>query len=376
MLVCCLHAPWQYVYCTCGSASHLRTSLARLEVELFFKHLTLTCLNLQGQNLCFSLGTNPKSQTAIGLCSKEKTVPTAYYMQESEKILLLKGDTDNDYLLMANTTNLISTVEGNKFDSLYTKQADFCGPTITDIKDRPDSSPTLCKGKEITGSYSALMTGMRVGEPDTAGGYVGISYALVMKGPVFLNVAKNFITLSNYGERVYRHSESSYTDSTLTQITDKSLFDTHVAVNQCLLLADGTYIYRTTCLNGYNKTIAAATPEKSIESALNEKFASGSHNDPVNPSLSPAICGADTKFDEGTIKFSVYSEFAGDKSQVAARNIHEGLPGVYRICRMHRVVGTSHFLLLCLSRCTDRPNFASVQLDCGASDYYACGNEP
>jgi len=226
----------------------------------------------KGQNLCFSLGTNPKSQTAIGLCSKEKTVPTAYYMQESEKILLLKGDTDNDYLLMANTTNLISTVEGNKFDSLYTKQADFCGPTITDIKDRPDSSPTLCKGKEITGSYSALMTGMRVGEPDTAGGYVGISYALVMKGPVFLNVAKNFITLSNY---------------------------------------DGTYIYRTTCLNGYNKTIAAVTPEKSIESALNEKFASGSHNDPVNPSLSPAICGADTKFDEGTIKFSVYSEFAG-----------------------------------------------------------------
>jgi len=291
----------------------------------------------KGQNLCFSLGTNPKSQTAIGLCSKEKTVPTAYYMQESEKILLLKGDTDNDYLLMANTTNLISTVEGNKFDSLYTKQADFCGPTITDIKDRPDSSPTLCKGKEITGSYSALMTGIRVGEPDTAGGYVGISYALVMKGPVFLNVAKNFITLSNY---------------------------------------DGTYIYRTTCLNGYNKTIAAVTPEKSIESALNEKFASGSHNDPVNPSLSPAICGADTKFDEGTIKFSVYSEFAGDKSQVAARNIHEGLPGVYRICRMHRVVGTSHFLLLCLSRCTDRPNFASVQLDCGASDYYACGNEP
>lgn len=305
-------------------------------------------------------------------------MPTAYYMQESEKILLLKGDKDNDYLLMANTTKLISTVEGNQFDSVFTKQSDFCGPTMAEVKERPDYPSTLCKGKEITGSYSALMTGMRVGDPDTAGGYVGMSYALVMKGPIFLNVAKNFITVFADGERVYRHSESSYTDSTLTQITDKSLFDTHVAANQCLLLADvkGEYRYRTTCLNGYDKAIAAATPQKSIERALEEKYASGGHNDPVNPSLSPAICGADTKFDEGTIKFSVYSEFAGDKSQVAVRSINEGLPGVYRICRMHRVVGTSHFSLLRLSRCTDRPNFPSAQLDCGANDYYACGNEP
>jgi len=198
MLVCCLHAPWQYVYCTCGSASHLRTSLARLEVELFFKHLTLTCLNLQGQNLCFSLGTNPKSQTAIGLCLKEKTVPTAYYMQESEKVLLLKGDTDKDYLLMANTTNLISTVEGNKFDSVYTKQTDCCGPTMCDIQDNSSfarSGPTICKGKKITGSHTALFNGMRFGFPDTAGGYVGVSYYLVTNGTIFSNIAKTFITI-------------------------------------------------------------------------------------------------------------------------------------------------------------------------------------
>ena len=111
----------------------------------------------------------------------------------------------------------------------------------------------------------------------------------------------------------------------MTQITDKSLLDTHAAANQCLLLADGVYIFRTTCLNGYDKVIAAATPNKAIEQALNEKFAPGL-NDPVNPSISPEICGADTKFDAGTVKFSIYSEFAGDKSQVAARKINDGLP--------------------------------------------------
>jgi len=245
----------------------------------------------KGQNLCFSLGTNPKSQTAIGLCLKEKTVPTAYYMQESEKVLLLKGDTDKDYLLMANTTNLISTVEGNKFDSVYTKQTDCCGPTMCDIQDNSSfarSGPTICKGKKITGSHTALFNGMRFGFPDTAGGYVGVSYYLVTNGTIFSNIAKTFITI----------------------------FD------------DGVSIFRTTCLNGYDKMIAAATPNKAIEQAFNEKFASsgGGNNDPVNPSISPEICGADTKFDAGTVKFSIYSEFAGDKSQVAARKINDGLP--------------------------------------------------
>ena len=114
----------------------------------------------------------------------------------------------------------------------------------------------------------------------------------------------------------------------MTQITDKSLLDTHFAANQCLLLADGVSIFRTTCLNGYDKMIAAATPNKAIEQSCNEKFASsgGGNNDPVNPSISPEICGADTKFDAGTVKFSIYSEFAGDKSQVAARKINDGLP--------------------------------------------------
>ncbi len=77
--------------------------------------------------------------------------------------------------------------------------------------------------------------------------------------------------------------------------------------------------------------IAAATPNKAIEQAFNEKFASGL-NDPVNPSISPEICGADTKFDAGTVKFSIYSEFAGDKSQVAARKINDGLPWVSFLC--------------------------------------------
>jgi hypothetical protein len=102
-----------------------------------------------------------------------------------------------------------------------------------------------------------------------------------------------------------------------------------------LLLADGVYIFRTTCLNGYDKVIAAATLNKAIEQVFNEKFAPGL-NDLVNPSISPEICGADTKFDAGTVKisriklgrcqFSIYSEFAGDKSQVAARKINNGLP--------------------------------------------------
>ena len=137
--------------------------------------------------------------TVIGLCLKEKTVPTAYYMQESEKVMLLKGDTDKYYLLMANTTNLISTVERNKFDSVYTKQTDCCGPTMCNIQDNSSSSfgsaPTICKGKKITGSHTALFNGMRFGFPDTAGGYVGVSYYLVTKGTIFSNIAKNFITI-------------------------------------------------------------------------------------------------------------------------------------------------------------------------------------
>jgi hypothetical protein len=88
-------------------------------------------------------------------------------MQESEKVMLLKGDTDKHHLLMVNTTNLISTVERNKFDSV----------------------------KKITGSHTALFNGIRFGFPDTAGGYVVVSYYFVTKGTIFSNIAKNFITI-------------------------------------------------------------------------------------------------------------------------------------------------------------------------------------
>ena len=37
-------------------------------------------------------------------------------------------------------------------------------------------------------------------------------------------------------------------------------------------------------MNGYDEVIAAETPNKSIKQALDEKYESGSPNDPVNPS--------------------------------------------------------------------------------------------
>ena len=156
---------------------------------------------MQGENLCFSLGTNQKSQTAIGLCLNESTSPTAYYVQESEKVLLLKGATDKDYLLMENSTSLMSTVVGNKFDSIFFKQRDCCGPSMCETKDNSNST-TVCTGKTSTSSYVSLMNGMRFGDPDNGGGYVGVSYYLVSKGSVLTNVAQNFISVFD-GQRVF-----------------------------------------------------------------------------------------------------------------------------------------------------------------------------
>ena len=101
--------------------------------------------------------------------------------------------------------------------------------------------------------------------------------------------------------------------------------------SQILLLADGVSIFRTKRLNGDDEVIAAETPDRSIEQVLGEKYQTDSPNDAVNPSGSHKFCGADAEFDEGTIKFSIYSKFArDDKSQVEARKINDGLPAVYR----------------------------------------------
>ena len=159
---------------------------------------------MQGENLCFSLGTNQKSQTAIGLCLNGSTSPAAYYMQESERVLLLKGATDKDYLLMENGhngTSLMETVVGNKFDSIFLKQTDCCGPSMCHVIDSSDSK-TVCTGKTSTSSYASLMNGMRFGDPDNGGGYVGVGYYLVSKGSVVTNVQKNFITVFD-GQRVF-----------------------------------------------------------------------------------------------------------------------------------------------------------------------------
>ena len=128
-------------------------------------------------------------------------------MQESEKVLLLKGATDKDYLLMVNNTSLMSTVVGNKFDSIFFKQTDCCGPSMCGLKDNSNSKTTVCTGKTSTGSYASLMNGMRFGDPDNGGGYVGVSYALVSEGSVFSNVAKNFISVFD-GQRVYHDNLS------------------------------------------------------------------------------------------------------------------------------------------------------------------------
>ena len=75
--------------------------------------------------------------------------------------------------------------------------------------------------------------------------------------------------------------------------------------------------------------VAAAAADKSIEQALEEKFelsTNGGPEDPVNPSGSPEICGADTKFEAGTVKFSIYSEYSGDK-RFPASDINDCLPG-------------------------------------------------
>ena len=124
-------------------------------------------------------------------------------MQESEKVLLLKGATDKDYLLMVNDTNtsLMSTVVGNRFDSIFFKQTDCCGPSMCGLKDNSNSM-TVCTGKTSTSSYASLMNGMRFGDPDNGGGYVGVSYYLVSKGSVLTNIAKNFISVFD-GQRVY-----------------------------------------------------------------------------------------------------------------------------------------------------------------------------
>ena len=72
-------------------------------------------------------------------------------------------------------------------------------------------------------------------------------------------------------------------------------------------------------MNGYDKVVAAAAPDKSIEQALEEKYqlsANGGPEDPVNPSGSPDVCGANTKFETGTVKFSIYSEFSGKTNPI------------------------------------------------------------
>jgi hypothetical protein len=43
--------------------------------------------------MCFSLG-DKKSQAAIGPCLDDANVPSAYFIQENEKSMLVKGDTD------------------------------------------------------------------------------------------------------------------------------------------------------------------------------------------------------------------------------------------------------------------------------------------
>ena len=43
--------------------------------------------------MCFAKG-DKESQAAVGPCLGDETVPSAYFIQENEKVMLVKGDTD------------------------------------------------------------------------------------------------------------------------------------------------------------------------------------------------------------------------------------------------------------------------------------------
>lgn len=225
----------------------------------------------KGGDLCFALTgetAGDQSQAAIGLCLKDASAPSSYFIQATEKAMMIKGDTDKAYLA---TPSLIHTPTVEKSSGIAFDEVKCCGPSMCDIADSTEED-TVCNHpvRPTTGSFSWLMNSLKFGD-DTDGGWASVGYYL-SRGSIKANVNMNFIDIVNNVPH-----------------------------------------FRMTCSNGWDRNVAPTTSQSIQRSAWDQQNWQGDPGQALlkNNTGSPPICGPDGEFKEGTVKFSLYSEFFG-----------------------------------------------------------------
>jgi hypothetical protein len=148
----------------------------------------------KGSNVCMAGGDTVKSQAFLGLCLGDATVPTAYFIQESERTVLVKGNTDKDYLVGNFSANTFvaepSDASGGFFDEIK-----CCAPSTCCTESTTGECDQICGDKPFTGSYAWVTNSMKFGAEewdecptDGACGIVAVGYYLSTSGAVSSNI--------------------------------------------------------------------------------------------------------------------------------------------------------------------------------------------
>ena len=249
----------------CHAYVHYTVSLVAVLVSLMLASADAALKWNKGGDLCFAL-TEDRSRAAIGLCPKDASTASAYFIQATDKAMLIKGKTDKAYLANA---SLINPTSVEKSSGIAFDEVECCGPSMCHIVDS-NQGDTVCNKpvRPTTGKYSWLMNSLKFGDDDN-GGWASVGYYL-SRGPIKSNVNKYFIDVVN-----------------------------------------GKPTYRTACANGWDRNVTLNRSQSIQRLVWDQQNWQDGQALMKNNTGSPPICGPDGDFKVGTVKFSLYSEFFG-----------------------------------------------------------------